>query len=506
MTVNSWEAKLKEFKEYVKRITHYNEAIGLMYWDLRTGAPKKGMAQRSEVIGTLSGEVFKMTTSEQMEEYIQYLSQPEVEEKLDDISRTMIKECRKEYERSKKIPQEKYQEYIILTSNSENAWEEAKEQSNFDLFRPYLEKVIAFNQEFSEIWGYEGNRYNALLEYYEPGMTVEKLDVIFSQLKDNIVPLLKEIMDSPNRPETGFLQQPFDIEKQKKMIRLVLESIGFDFSGGRIDQSVHPFCTSLNYGDVRVTTKFYENDLTMGLFSSIHEGGHALYEQSISRDLVGTLLGTGTSMGIHESQSRFWENVVGRSLPFWKFFYPNLVQLFPTPFNEVNVEEFYRAINEVKPSMIRIEADELTYNLHIIMRYELEKALLNNEIQVKDLPVLWNDKMREYLGIVPENDSEGVLQDVHWSAGLIGYFPSYTLGNIYAAQFLQTMKKELENYEDLIASGQFNPLKIWLTQNIYRHGKMLTPSEILLQATGEEADASCFINYLNEKFRGIYQI
>ncbi|MBA2939998.1 carboxypeptidase M32 [Paenibacillus sp. CGMCC 1.16610] len=499
-------AKLESFKAYVRKMKQYEEAIALIYWDMRTGAPKKGIGTRSEVVGELSTEVFRMSTSDEMGEYVAFFTQPAELEQLDAISRKMVEECKKEYDRSKKIPAEKYQAYVVLTSQAESAWEDAKHNSDWDSFQPYLEKIVATTQEFIELWGYEGHKYNTLLDMYEPGMTVEKLDEVFGALREKAVPLLQRIQASPNQPDRSFLDQQFEISKQKQFSLSILKQMQYDFEAGRLDETVHPFATALNPGDVRITTRYLPNDITSALFGTIHEGGHALYEQNISDDLVGTNLCTGTSMGIHESQSRFWENVIGRSKAFWDRYYGELQTTFSPQIDQVDVDTFYKAINHIEPSLIRIEADELTYNLHIMIRYELEKGLFNGTIAVADLPAAWNAKYEEYLGVTPANDGEGVLQDVHWSGGSFGYFPSYALGNMYAAQFTQTLRKELPAFESLIAEGNLAPIKEWLTEKVYKHGKLLTPNEIIRQVTGEELNPEYLVQYLEEKYKSVYGI
>ncbi|WP_261381736.1 carboxypeptidase M32 [Paenibacillus cremeus] len=506
MTTVTLETKLDEFKLYLKKMKSYEEAIGLIYWDMRTGAPKKGIGTRSEVVGELSGELFKMQVSEQMGTFLDYFTAADVNEKLDRTMRKIVSECKKEYDRSKKIPPARYQEYVVLTSQSEAAWEEAKHNSDFASFQPYLEKIVAMNLEFIELWGYEGHKYNTLLDMYEPGMTVEKLDQVFGALREKVVPLLAAIQDSPHKPETSFLKQTFEKEQQKKFSLYILKQMGYDFDAGRLDETVHPFATGLNPGDVRITTRYLTDDVNSALFGTIHEGGHALYEQNISTDLIGTPLCTGTSMGIHESQSRFWENMIGRSRPFWSRYYGDLQRNYPGQFDGVEAEAFYRATNEVKPSLIRIEADELTYNLHIMIRYEIEKALFSGAVKVAELPQVWNEKYQEYLGVSPSNNGEGVLQDVHWSGGAFGYFPSYALGNMYAAQFKRTIEQELGDLDELVAAGNLIPIKSWLADKIYQYGKLLTPAEIVQQVTGEELNPEYLVDYLREKYTDIYKL
>lgn len=494
---------IQSFRNYVKKMTHYEEALGVLHWDLRTGAPRKGMEGRSEAIGTLSAELFHMQTSEEMEQFIATLSEPEQFAALSVQDQKLVEECRKEFERNRKIPADRYEQYVVLTAQSESIWEEAKEQSDYALLQPYLEEIVAFNKEFIELWGVKETPYDTLLDLYEPGMTVAKLDDVFSQLREHVVPLVQQIAQSEVRLETDFMQQPFDEVKQREFSAYILAEMGFDFEAGRLDLSAHPFAIGLSPQDVRMTTNFLPDDFTFSLFSSLHEGGHALYEQNISPDLAGTVLCTGVSMGIHESQSRLWENMIGRSLPFWQHYLPQLQQYFPQQLEGVTVESFYRAINEVKPSLIRIEADEVTYNLHIMIRYELEKALFNGELTVQDLPEAWNEQYRSALGIIPANDREGVLQDVHWAAGLFGYFPSYALGNMYAAQMLKAMERDLPNLEQQIGRGELLPIKQWLGEKVHVHGKLLTPAEIIESSTGEALNPEYLIKYFEAKYRGI---
>jgi carboxypeptidase Taq len=318
--------------------------------------------------------------------------------------------------------------------------------------------------------------------------------------------LVKKIADSPNKPKTEFLFKTFKKEYQRALSLEILAKMGYNFDAGRLDETVHPFATGLNPGDVRVTTNYDEQDFRTAVFGTIHEGGHALYEQNISKDLIGTPLCTGTSMGIHESQSLFYENIVGRSLSFWKSNYELLKTYATGQFDNVTIEEFYRGINESKPSLIRIEADELTYPLHIIIRYEIEKGLFNGEIEVKDLPQVWNHLYQQYLGITPENDAKGVLQDVHWAGGSFGYFPSYALGYMYAAQFKNKMLEDLPNFDQLLEEGNLQPIKEWLNKKIHQYGKQKKPLEILQDVTGEGLNAQYLTDYLYEKYGKVYQI
>ncbi|MFA9560536.1 carboxypeptidase M32 [Evansella sp. AB-rgal1] len=496
----------KDFRDYVKKMSNYQEAIGVMAWDLRTGAPKKGVEQRSEVLGTLSSEVFRMRTSEEMKGFLEQLKQEKNWNELDDVTKGTVIVCEKEYKKLTNVPVKEYSEFVILTAKAESVWAEAKEKGDFSSFQPYLEKIVEFNRKYVEWVGYEGNKYNALLDDYEPGLTVEILDRVFGQLQDEIVPLVKEVTESPNKPETSFLFHYFSTQNQEELSKDILKSMQYDFDAGRLDRTVHPFAIGLNPGDVRVTTKYDENDFRTAVFGTIHEGGHALYEQNIDKKFVGTPLCTGTSMGIHESQSLFFENFLGRNKAFWEKHYDLLKKYSNGQFDNVSIENFYRGINVAGPSLIRIEADEMTYSLHIILRYELEKALINGDLEVKDLPTAWNDKMEQFFGIRPAHDGEGVLQDVHWSGGSFGYFPSYALGYVYAAQLKNAMDKEIPNYDDLLREGNLSPIKDWLTEHVHQYGKSKLPLEIIKEVTGEGVNPDYLIKYLEEKYRNVYQI
>lgn len=495
---------VNKFLDYVKKMTSYNEAIGLMFWDLRTGAPKNGVEQRSEVIGMLSSEVFKMSISEEMAAFIAKLTPYTLTGEIDAITIGTLEECKKQYDRNKKIPPEEYKEYVILQSKAESVWEKAKAESDFAKFQPYLEKLVDFNKKFVDYWGYKENQYDTLLDMYEPGVTVTILDEVFGQLRNEIVPLVQKIA-AARQPTTSFLFETFPKKQQNELSMKLLEELGYDFDSGRLDETVHPFAIGLNPGDVRVTTKYDEGDFRTAVFGTIHECGHALYEQNISSDLVGTPLCAGTSMGIHESQSLFYENLLGRSLSYWKRNYSLLQEYATGQFEHVAIHDFYKAINESKPSFIRIEADELTYPLHIMIRYEIEKGLFNGEIEVKDLPKIWNEKYEEYLGIIPENDAQGVLQDVHWAGGSFGYFPSYALGYIYAAQLKEAMLKELPNFDELVEAGDLLKIKEWLTEKVHKHGKLKKPLEIIQDVTGEGLNADHLIRYLKTKYESLYE-
>lgn len=492
--------KLNSFKLYMKDIEYLNSAVSTLYWDSRVSMPKKGAPYRGEILGFLSTEMFKRQTSQTIKDYIDYF----IDFKdADDTVKAMADRAKREYDRSTLIPEDRYREYVIACSDSESAWETAKDKSDYSIFKPHLEKLIAFNREFIGYWGFQNSRYDKLLDIYEPGITVKKLDVTFAELRDAIIDLLDRIKSRGRKTDNQFLHSDYPLDAQQKLCRSVLEKMGYDFNAGRLDVSVHPFTDTLGAQDVRITTHYYEKEFQSALFSCIHEGGHAIYEQNISEDLLGTMLKTGTSMGIHESQSRLYENIIGRSRAFWTYFYSETQACFPQ-FNDIALDTFYKAINQVRPSLIRIESDELTYSLHIIIRYELEKAIFDGDAGLNELPVLWNKKYREYLGVEPKNDADGILQDMHWSSGNFGYFPSYALGNLYGAQFIHKLKEDMPDCERRIEGGDLMSLNGWLKEHIHQYGSVYMPNELLQRVTGEDLTAKYYIDYLNQKYGDIY--
>ncbi len=506
MLDSSIQQKVEQFKALDEKICHFGNILGLIGWDQRTGAPKKGRALSSKARGTLSAESFQLSVSEEMGQLLDTLSDPAIQEQLDEVTKACVRERKKGYDRSKKIPANLFKEYVVHASNATNLWEEAREKNDFSLFQSALEKTVEYQKQFIEYYGYEGHPYNALLDSYEPGLTVEKIDPIFAALRASSVELLQRIMKSEHQPRKDIFEQDYDIELQKKFNRYILPKLEFHSEFGRLDETVHPFASSLNTGDIRITTRYLQDNVRSAIFGTIHEVGHGLYEQGVNPDYEGTVIRRGTSMGMHESQSRFLENMVGRSSEFWTYFYNDLQSYFPEQLKDVSLDDFSRAINLVEPSLVRVEADELTYNLHIMVRYEIEKGIFSGEIEVKDLPRIWQEKLEDYLGVTPPNDTLGVLQDVHWSQGSFGYFPSYSLGNLYAAQLLNTIKKELPNFYQLIETGQFSVIREWLRVNIHQYGKLYTPGELIVKVTGEELNAKYLVDYLEEKYSKVYQL
>ncbi|WP_432204864.1 carboxypeptidase M32 [Cetobacterium somerae] len=494
------EEKIEKFKKMIKEKKMIDSMLALLQWDLETQAPKGGYKLISEMIGELSLKSYNLTTSEEFSELLCELK--EKEEKIDGILRKEIEILEEEMEKIKVIPSDEYRAYSELTAKAQGIWEVAREKNDFNSFAPILEEIFNYNKKFIEYRGSNSDVYSIILNDYEKGMNIEKLDKFFEKLKSEIVPLLKEVTEKEKKSKEN-LNFKVDEYNQKMLSEELLKYIGFDLNRGILSESAHPFTLTVNKDDVRLTTRYFENIPFSSVFSTIHEGGHGIYEQGIGDELKETMLADGTSMGIHESQSRFYENIIGRSKEFWfgfleksKFKYKEL--------EEVSLEKLYRDINEVSSSLIRVEADELTYSLHIMVRYEIEKGIFSGEYSVMDLPKIWNEKMEKYLGIRPDNDSEGVLQDVHWSCGLIGYFPSYALGNVYSVQILNAMKKEM-NIQGVLERGELNKIKEWLNEKIHKYGKLKTPKEIMVEITGEEMNPDYYIKYLQEKYRSIYK-
>jgi len=508
-TLNTVEALTTRLLE-IQRI---NSAASLLSWDQETYMPAGGGEARAEQISTLQGIAHQKLISPDIERLLATWVDPETGEirdspgeAWDEPSRSLLREVWRDYSRAKKLPSDFVIKLSRECSLAQQVWVEAKENQSFSQFLPNLRTVLSLKREEAEYLGYRDSPYNALLDEYEPGATIKELRPLFAQIKGRLVPLLKKIQQSPIQIDDSMLFHTFDQTRQLEFGRMVLIAMGYDFERGRLDLSAHPFTTSFHPTDVRVTTRVHEHDLQSCLFSCIHEGGHGLYDQGLDPRYFGTPLGDSVSLGIHESQSRMWENCVGRSRPFWQFFYPMLQQTFHHQLRSLDGEQFYAAINRVKPSLIRVEADELTYNLHIMLRFEIEQDLIEGRTRPEDLPGIWNRKMEEYLGIVPSNDAEGVLQDVHWSFGAFGYFPTYTLGNLYSVQFYEQAKLEIPHLEDEIAAGQLMVLQRWLGQKIHRWGRMLTPDHLAQRVTGKSLDPEPFLSYVEKKYGELYRL
>ncbi len=494
-------------------IQHLKSAAALLSWDQETYMPSGGGAARADQLATLERLAHDKLVTSEMRRLLEQWVDPTTGqardgsgESWDEPSRAMLREVWRDYRRATKLPSEFVARLARESALAQQVWIEARDGSDFKKFLPHLRTLVGLKREEVEHVGYQASPYDALIDTYEPGMTVAQLTPLFATLKARLVPLLRRILDSPARIDDSFLHHKYDATRQTEFGKLVLTAMGYDLHRGRLDLSAHPFTTSFHPTDVRVTTRVFEQDLPSCLFSCIHEGGHGLYDQGLEPKRYGTPLGDSLSLGIHESQSRLWENCVGRSLPFWRCFYPMLQQVFPDQLGGVSLERFHAAINRVHPSLIRVEADELTYNLHIMIRYEIERALIEEGLDAGELPALWNQKMREYLGITPETDATGVLQDVHWSMGAIGYFPTYTLGNLYAAQLYNQARAELADLEDQIAAGQLTVLTKWLNQKIHRWGRTFTVDHLIRRVTGGTLSPEPFLAYVERKYAQLYRL
>ncbi|MDF1569502.1 MAG: carboxypeptidase M32 [Spirochaetaceae bacterium] len=496
-------AGLKELDETVTRLGH---VAALLEWDQETYLPEKAIEERSNQVAMIMGLHHEKVVDPSWESLFVELGYDGGggPDGVDEIDNAFLRESYKRWKKKAKVPKRLVEEMARVTSISQAAWASARKADDFTAFAPHLRKVLDLEKEYALIVNPDADPYDTLLDEYEPGAKGDEIADLFDGLAAGLDDLLRKIQ-SGNRPPSSFLEKPYSVAKQNEFGKIVQQYMGYDTHRGRLDLSTHPFTTTLGPDDVRVTTRYDENLVLSGLFSNIHEAGHGLYEQGVGRSLRGTILADGTSLGIHESQSRFWENVVGRSRPFWNKWYPEFSRLFAENLETVDVGTFYRAVNQVRPSLIRVEADEVTYSFHIIIRFRLERALLAGDLTVEDLPEAWRESYRDLLGITPSNDADGCLQDVHWSVGLIGYFPTYALGNLYAAQFTRAMENELGPLGDLVADDRIGKVLGWLRKNIHSHGRVYLPGELCRRVTGAELDPGYFLDYLNAKYSEVYQ-
>ena len=495
---------IEKFRELVKKKNRIFANLELIQWDLETKTPIKSKPYLAELVGELSMQEYDLFTSDEFVNLVETLNKEK--NNLSEIEKKEIELSMEEIEKKKKIPADEYEAYAKLTSINQGIWEEAKAKNDFSIVKDNLEKIFNYNKKFAEYRRKdEKNLYDVLLNDYEKGMDTEKLDIFFSELKKEIVPFLKKIQEKKKSlKEEDKLNVPVDEDIQMKFAKYLAAYVGFDFEKGLVETSEHPFTLNLNKNDVRLTTNNKRNIPFSTVFSIIHEAGHGIYEQQTADNLIDTLLGAGGSMGLHESQSRFMENIVGRNRAFWKPLYKKAMGFYPF-LKDIDFEEFIKQINKIEPELIRTEADELTYSLHIMIRYEIEKMIFAGEVSIDDLPKIWNQKMIEYLGIEPKNNSEGLMQDVHWYCGLIGYFPSYAIGNAYASQIYNTMKKDFD-VEKALENQELNKITDWLGKKIHKYGKLKDTPEIIKEVTGEELNPKYYIDYLKEKYSKIYEI
>ncbi len=492
----------EKLQPYVEKARAFQSAQMLFDWDNETLAPKDAAPYTAKIIGVLSATYFDVMNDPKMWEI---LKDCEEDDSLTEVEKATVRELSQEVEKISCIPANEYREYAELTAEATGIWARARKEKDFESFAPTLQKVLDYQKKFASYRADDGQEiYDVLLGDYEKGFPMEKLDQFFDILREQLVPFLKELTDSGITVDDSFLTGDYSEEKQEEIGRFFAEYIGFDFDKGVFATSAHPFTTCLHNHDVRITTA-YNNRVDDSIFSVIHESGHALYEFGIADELTMTVLGDGASMAMHESQSRFFENIIGRNQAFWEPVYGKLQETFPDQLGQVELSAFVKAINKVQPSLIRTKADELTYSLHVLIRYELEKMLFAEELQVEDLPQAWTDKYEEYLGVRPRDVSEGVLQDIHWSQGSFGYFPSYALGSAFAAQIYFYLRKQMD-FDGLLRRGDLAVIREFLRQNVHRFGKLKTSRQIIKDITGEDFNPQYYVDYLTEKYRKVYGI
>ncbi|MBE6989668.1 MAG: carboxypeptidase M32 [Ruminococcaceae bacterium] len=500
MTLEEARAKLKTLQE---KMAAYGHALGLLYYDGATTAPKATAANRGQTMGVLSEELYQLTTGEETVALLEFLDAHRTE--LDEREQRMVFLLLKDIRRMQKIPMDEYIAHQRLIVEAEDAWHTAKETSDFPLFEPYLERIFADTRKFAGYCAPDTDPYDYWLNEYEEGLSKARLDEFFGTLRAHIVPLLQKVCSAPQL-DNSMVKGFFSVERQDRLSRRLMEVMGLDPTHVGLSTTEHPFTTSLgSHLDERITTHYHEDDFSSSLFSVIHEGGHALYDTGSDDSLAYTVLDGGVSMGIHESQSRFYENLLGRSRAFCDYLFPVLCEVFPDEMAGHSAEELYRALNRSEPSLIRTEADELTYCLHVLVRYELEKRVMAGELAVHDLPAEWNRLYREYLGVDVPDDRRGLLQDSHWSGGSIGYFPSYALGSAYGAQFLRKMKETVD-VDGCLRRGDFGPINDWNRAHIWQYGCLYRPGELFEKATGETFDPTVYTTYLEQKFSDLYSL
>lgn len=497
------EKKLEHLKEILAEVRDLVTTAALLEWDAQVNMPPGGAQARSYQMGTIQKLAHAIGTSAEVGHLLDDL-QPYAESlDPDSDDARLVRVTRRLYEQQVRVPSDMVEEFAQLTTLGYHAWEKARADNDFPHFQPILEKIIDNRRRYAELFAPYEHVYDPLLDIYEPGMKTRQVQGIFNALRPQQVALVRAISQKP-QVDDSFLHQAYDGQAQWDFGVEVISRFGYDWKRGRQDKSVHPFTISFSINDVRITTRITPDFLNTALFGTIHETGHALYESGVDQALERTLLASAASLGVHESQSRMWENLVGRSLPFWEYFYPRLQAVFPSQLGKVKLETFYKGINKVAPSLIRVEADEATYNLHIMLRLELEIAIMEGSLAVKDLPEAWNDRIQEYLGLTPPDDAQGVLQDVHWSSGYFGYFSTYALGNLISVQLWERLNAEIPDLPQQIRSGEFSALLAWLRSNVHRHGAKFEPQELVQRVTGSKIDPAPYMRYLQGKFGAIY--
>ena len=488
---------MQTLRERLSRITDLGHAAAILEWDQETYMPAGAAEGRARQIATLRSLAHDILISEETGTLLEQAA-PESA-----IDADLVRVTKKDYDKATRVPSSLIAELAEASGLSKGAWQEARENDEFSKFAPHLSKIVDLTIQHAEALGYEESPYDALLDQYEEGMTAAEVTRVFSELKADLIPLVSRIAESPATCD-GIVHREFPRATQWKLGMQVIEKMGYNTHYGRQDFSTHPFSTAFSITDVRITTRMEDRFFNPGFFGTLHEAGHAMYEQGIDMALEGSPLADGTSLGMHESQSRMWENLIGRSRPFWDYCFPHARKAFPDALGSETTDTFYKAINTVFPSLIRVEADEVTYNLHIMLRFELEQDMIAGKIRIQDLPEEWNDRMESWLGVRPSKDSDGVLQDIHWSLGAIGYFPTYALGNLMSTQLFNAAKKAIPDLDAKTSQGDFSALLDWLRTNVHQHGRRKTAGQILLDATGSELSSESWMHYAQSKFGELY--
>lgn len=491
--------------DHVRETALLGSCAAVLGWDEQTYMPPAGGEHRANQLALLAGMTHERATDQRIGDWLTHVERSALTAEGDSVTAVNIREIRRDYDHATKLPRRLVEELSRVATLGQQAWVEARKASDFTKFLPWLDKMVKLKREEAQAVGYgAGVPLDALLDQHEPGMTTTELTRLFTPLREELVKLIAAIRDSGKQPDRSILTRNYPIDAQREFSLQAARSIGFDLNAGRLDIAAHPFCSGFGPGDVRLTTRYDAHHFPGAFFGTLHEAGHGIYEQGLEATAFGLGMGSAVSLGIHESQSRLWENFVGRSHAFWEHFYGPAQQAFPEALGSTTLDQFHAAVNDVQPSFIRVEADEATYNLHILLRFELEQPLISGELQPKDLPGVWNEKFTRYFGITPPNDSQGCLQDIHWSAGLLGYFPTYTLGNMNAAQLYDAAEGQLGNLHAQFARGEFAPLKHWLNEQIHSRGKQYHPSKLIELVTGKPLSHIPLMRHLRTKFGELY--
>lgn len=498
------KSRIERFKEYYRKLRFYKHVITQLHWDMQTQTPGKGFSNKVETVTYFSSEAFKLQTSEEYGKLLKKLLESKSFDKLEEAMQVTISRAWKEYEENKRIPADFYEDMVRVASHSQKAWEEAKQKKDYSIFCPHLQKMIDYRRELAGYMRPDMEVYDAQLDMFEEGMDSETIDKLFAELKEGLMPLLQKIAKK-QEPGSSLFKGNYPKYRQQELSAFLLDYIGYDKDAGALGESEHPFTMGFGPKDVRVTNHYREEEAINAMFSIIHEGGHAIFEQGVDEKYENTALTEINFLGLHESQSRFFENILGRNKNFWKPIYREVGEYLPE-FKQISLDSFYKEINHVAPGFIRIDSDEVSYSLHIILRYEIEKAIFREGVNAEALPKLWNDKMEELLGIRPENDAEGILQDTHWSDGSFGYFPTYALGNIMDGMLLETLQEELGDVDTILSEGRIKEITVWLHEKIHKYGSLRTGKEVIEHVCGKEISAKPILKYFEEKYTKLYDL